>query len=48
VRWTLEQLKTRLVALVIDAGHGDLAKNIDQPVIADRLSQAEKDILAKL
>ena len=47
VRWTLEQLKTRLPSMVTDAGYEEIAKTIDQKAIADRLSQVEKDILAK-
>ena len=48
VGWTLTQLKTRLPSMVAEAGHGDIAKTIDQQVIAERLSQVEKDILAKI
>ena len=48
VRWTLEQLKTRLPALVSEAGYGDIAKSIDQPAIALSLSQVENDIFAKM
>jgi hypothetical protein len=48
VRWTLEQLKTRLSALVAEAGYPDIAKSIDQAAIAQSLSRAESDIFAKL
>ena len=48
VRWTLEQLKTRLAPMVIEAGYDDIAKTIDQPAIAQSLAQVEKDILAKI
>jgi hypothetical protein len=47
VRWTLEQLKTRLPAMVKEAGYQEIAQRIDQKAIADRLSQVEKDIFAK-
>jgi len=48
VRWTLEQLKTRLPALVSEAGYDEIANKIDQNAIADRLSELEHDILAKV
>jgi len=48
VGWTLEQLKTRLPAMVAEAGCGDLAETIDQQAIAQTLSQVEKDIFAKI
>jgi hypothetical protein len=48
VRWTLEQLKTRLPSMVAEAGYGDIAKAIDQPAIAQSLARVEEDILAKL
>ena len=48
VRWTLEQLKTRLPSMVTDAGYADIAKTIDQPAIAQSLVRVEKDIFAKL
>ncbi|MGH7782890.1 MAG: DUF7700 domain-containing protein, partial [Candidatus Binatia bacterium] len=48
VRWTLEQLKTRLPSLVAEAGYEEIARTIDQKAIANRLSQVEKDILAKV
>ena len=48
VRWTLEQLKTRLPSLVKAAGFEEVAQRIDQDAIATRLSQLEKDILAKV
>ena len=47
VRWTLDQLKTRLPSLVNAAGYEEIAKRIDQNAIADRLCRVEKDILAK-
>jgi hypothetical protein len=47
VRWTLDQLKTRLPAMVAEAGYSDIAKTIDQQAIARSLSQVEKDILTK-
>jgi hypothetical protein len=48
VRWTLEQLKTRLPTMVKEAGYEDIAEGIDQKAIALSLSQVEKDILAKI
>ena len=48
VRWTLDQLKTRLPSMVTEAGYAEIAKRIDQIAIANRLSQVEKDILAKI
>ena len=48
VGWTLNQLKTRLSAMVTEAGYDDIAKTIDQQAIAERLSQVEKDIFAKI
>ena len=48
VRWTLEQLKTRLPAMVTEAGYEEIAKLIDQKAIAKSLSQVEKDILGKV
>lgn len=48
VRWTLEQLKTRLRSMVTEAGYADIAKTIDQPAIAQSLSRVERDIFAKL
>jgi hypothetical protein len=48
VRWTLDQLKTRLPSMVTEAGYAEIAKRIDQTAIANRLSQVEKDILAKI
>jgi hypothetical protein len=48
VRWTLEQLKTRLPSMVAEAGYGDIAKAIDQPAIAQSLARVEQDIFAKL
>jgi hypothetical protein len=47
VRWTLEQLKTRLPSMVEEAGYEEIAKRIDQKSIAQSLSRVEKDILAK-
>ena len=48
VRWTLDQLKTRLPSMVMEAGYDEIAKRIDQTAMANRLSQVEKDILAKI
>jgi hypothetical protein len=39
VRWTLEQLKSRLPSMVTEAGYEEIAKRIDP--------QFEPDILAK-
>ena len=47
VRWTLAQLKSRLPALVKQAGYEEIAGKIDQQAIADRLNQLEPEILAK-
>jgi hypothetical protein len=48
VRWTLEQLKTRLPSMVAEAGYAEVAKTIDQATIAQSLARVEKDIFAKL
>lgn len=48
VRSTLDQLRNRLPALVIQAGYEEIAQRIDQKAIADRLSQVEPDIFAKV
>lgn len=48
VRWTLDQLKTRLPAMVTEAGYEEIAKMIDQKAIANSLSRVEQDILAKI
>ena len=48
VRWTLEQLKTRLPSMVAEAGYADIAKTIDQQSIVQSLARAEKAILAKI
>ena len=47
VRWTLEQLKTRLPSMVKKAGYEEIAARIDQQSITDRLTQLEPEILAK-
>ena len=47
VRWTLEQLKTRLPAMVKQAGYEEIAERIDQQAIADQLIRLEPEILAK-
>ena len=47
VRWTLEQLKTRFPAMVKQAGYEQIAETIDQRVVADRLTQLEREIIAK-
>lgn len=47
VRWTLDQLKTRLAPMVTEAGYEDIAKRIDQQTIANNLTQFEPDILAR-
>jgi hypothetical protein len=47
VRWTLEQLKTRLPAMVKQAGYEQVAERIDQQAIADQLTRLEPEILAK-
>jgi hypothetical protein len=47
VRWTLEQLKTRISAMVKQAGYEEISERIDQQAIADRLNQLEPEILAK-
>ena len=48
VRWTLDQLKTRLRSMVSEAGYAEIAKSIDQQAIAQSLSQVEKAIFAKM
>jgi hypothetical protein len=47
VRWTLDQLKTRLSLMVKQAGYEEIAKKIDQQAIADQLTRLEPEILAK-
>jgi hypothetical protein len=47
VRWTLEQLKTRLSAMVKQAGYEEIAGRIDQQAITDQLTRLEPEILAK-
>lgn len=47
VRWTLDQLKTRLPSLVTEAGYEEIAKLIDQKAFTQSLSRVEQDILAK-
>lgn len=48
LRWTLEQIKTRLPSMVAEAGYEELAGKIDQKAVADRLSRIEKDLFAKI
>jgi len=48
VRWSMEQLKTRLPAMVREAGYDDIANRIDQKSIAENLCRVETDILAKV
>jgi hypothetical protein len=47
VRWTLEQLKTRLPSMVKQAGYEEIAGRIDQQAMADRLTKLEPEIIAK-
>ena len=47
VRWTLEQLKTRLPSMVKQAGYEEIAERIDQQAITDQLTRLEREILAK-
>ena len=47
VRWTLEQLKTRLPSMVKQAGYEEIAARIDQQAMADRLIKLEPEIIAK-
>jgi hypothetical protein len=47
VGWTLEQLKTRLPAMIKQAGYEGIASTIDQRAVADRLAKLEAEILAK-
>lgn len=47
VRWTLDQLKTRLPSMVKQAGYGEIAERIDQDAIADQLTWLEREITAK-
>lgn len=47
VRWTLNQLKTRLPAMVKEAGYEEIAGKIDQGAIAEQLTRMEPEILAK-
>jgi hypothetical protein len=47
VRWTLDQLKTRLSLMVKQAGYEEIAGKIDQQAIADQLTRLEPEIIAK-
>jgi hypothetical protein len=47
VRWTIDQIKTRLPAMVTEAGYEKIAKLIDQETIARKVVQVETDILAR-
>lgn len=47
VRWTLDQLKTRLPSMVEQAGYGEIAGRIDQRAITDQLTRLEREIIAK-
>ena len=47
VRWTLEQLKSRLSSLVKQAGYEEIAERIDQKAITDQLTRLEPEIVAK-
>lgn len=47
VRWTLDQLKTRLSLMVQQAGYDEIAAKIDQQAIADQLTRLEPEIIAK-
>ncbi|HEX7229077.1 MAG TPA: hypothetical protein VF452_01685 [Candidatus Binatia bacterium] len=47
VRWTLDQLKTRLSLMIKQAGYDEIAGKIDQQAIADQLTRLESEILAK-
>ncbi len=47
VRWTLTQLKTRLPAMMKQAGFDEIAGKVDQHAVADQLTRLEADILAK-
>jgi hypothetical protein len=47
VRWTLEQLKPRFLAMVKEAGYEEVAGKIDQQAIAEQLTRLEPEILAK-
>ena len=44
VRWTLDQLKTRLSLMVKQAGYEEIAGKIDQQAIADQLTRLEPEI----
>ena len=47
VRWTLDQLKTRLPSMVKQAGYEEIAGRIDQQAMADHLTKLEPEIIAK-
>lgn len=47
VSWSLEQLKTRLAALVKQAGYEDIAKTIDQQIVAAQLTRLDAEIRAR-
>ncbi|MSP37712.1 MAG: hypothetical protein EXR70_04400 [Deltaproteobacteria bacterium] len=47
VRWTLTQLKTRLPALIKQAGFDAVADKVDQTALADQLTRREAEILAR-
>lgn len=47
VRWTLEQLKTRLPSMIKQAGYDEISERIDQQAITDQLTRLEREIIAK-
>lgn len=47
VSWSLEQLKTRLPALVQEAGYEAIAKTIDQQIVAEQLTRLDAEIRAR-
>ena len=47
VRWTFEQLKTRLTSMVKQAGYDEIAGRIDQQAMAEQLTKLEPEIIAK-
>src|SRR5258705_9990512 len=47
VQWTLTQLKTRLPAMIKQAGFDEIADRVDQQAITDQLTRLEREIIAK-
>ena len=48
LRWTLDQIKTRLPSMVAEAGYADIVKMTDRRWMTQSLSQVEKVVFANL